>query len=37
MIKVICLNYYQIIGYAQYKFNRTDIKCGSYGGKKTAT
>jgi triacylglycerol lipase len=26
-----------ILGYGEYQFNRTDIKCGSYGGKKTAT
>jgi triacylglycerol lipase len=24
------------LGYGQYQFNRTDIKCGSYGGRKTA-
>jgi hypothetical protein len=24
------------LGYESYKFNRTDIKCGSYGGKRSA-
>lgn len=27
---------FSISGYSEYSFNRSDIKCGSYGGKKSS-
>ena len=29
--------YLSISGYSEYSFNRSDIKCGSYGGKKSSS
>lgn len=28
--------YFLTLGYGSYSFNRTDIKCGSFGGKKSS-
>ncbi len=25
------------LGYSSYNFNRTDVKCGSYGGRRTSS